>query len=140
MNGRPFISPLRVLLMTIRSTAFSPLSEQQPAEIRPSSMEVAWPITAGLGVKVLMNPAEYFYAFIKNGGLLLMVGGCDNLQASTSVLVNLHIGRIDGGVHMNLLFRYATDHSHWLGVLVGDFQPSLTRNPGARYVETITCP
>ncbi|GBM25644.1 hypothetical protein AVEN_82760-1 [Araneus ventricosus] len=48
-----FISPLRVPLMTTRPTAFSPLSEQQPAEIRPTSIEVAWPITAGLGVRVL---------------------------------------------------------------------------------------
>ncbi|GBO11904.1 Retrovirus-related Pol polyprotein from transposon 297 [Araneus ventricosus] len=54
MNGRPFISPLRVPLMTTRPTAFSPLSEQQPAEIRPTSIEVAWPVTAGLGVRVLI--------------------------------------------------------------------------------------
>ncbi|GBN22074.1 hypothetical protein AVEN_170094-1 [Araneus ventricosus] len=53
MNGRPFISPLRVPLMTTRPTAFSRLSEQQPAEIRPTSIEVAWSVTAGLGVKVL---------------------------------------------------------------------------------------
>ncbi|GBM56253.1 hypothetical protein AVEN_101535-1 [Araneus ventricosus] len=39
--------------MTTRPTAFSPLSEQQPAEIRPTSTEVAWPVTAGLGVRVL---------------------------------------------------------------------------------------
>ncbi|GBO02191.1 hypothetical protein AVEN_132473-1 [Araneus ventricosus] len=39
--------------MTTCPTAFSPLSEQQPAEIRPTSIEVAWPITAGLGVRVL---------------------------------------------------------------------------------------
>ncbi|GBM65522.1 hypothetical protein AVEN_214867-1 [Araneus ventricosus] len=48
MNGRPFI-PLK----TTRPTAFSPLSEQQPAEIRPTTIEVAWPVTAGLGVGVL---------------------------------------------------------------------------------------
>ncbi|GBL54494.1 Transposable element Tcb1 transposase [Araneus ventricosus] len=53
MNGRPFISPLRFRLMTTRPAAFSPLSEQQPAEIRPTSIEVAWPVTAGLGVRVL---------------------------------------------------------------------------------------
>ncbi|GBN85129.1 hypothetical protein AVEN_27673-1 [Araneus ventricosus] len=53
MNGRPFISPLRAPLMITRPT-ISPLSEQQPAEIRPTSIEVAWPVTAGLGVKVLM--------------------------------------------------------------------------------------
>ncbi|GBM91643.1 hypothetical protein AVEN_107750-1 [Araneus ventricosus] len=30
-----------------------PLSEQQPAEIRPISIKVAWPVMAGLGVRVL---------------------------------------------------------------------------------------
>ncbi|GBM02523.1 hypothetical protein AVEN_178463-1 [Araneus ventricosus] len=57
MNGRPFIliSPLRVPLTTTRPTAFSPLSEQQPAEIRPTSIEVAWPVTAGLEVRVLKS-------------------------------------------------------------------------------------
>ncbi|GBM92790.1 hypothetical protein AVEN_131397-1 [Araneus ventricosus] len=53
VNGRAFISPLRVPLMTPRPTAFSSLSEQQPAEIRPSSIEVARPVTAGLGVRAL---------------------------------------------------------------------------------------
>ncbi|GBN57926.1 hypothetical protein AVEN_250380-1 [Araneus ventricosus] len=55
MNGRlsSLISPLRVPLMTTRPTAFSLLSEQQPAEIRPTSIEVAWPVTGGLGVRVL---------------------------------------------------------------------------------------
>ncbi|GBN21428.1 hypothetical protein AVEN_76304-1 [Araneus ventricosus] len=47
------ISPLNVPLMTTRPTAFAPLSEQQPAEIRPTSIEVAWPVAASLGVKVL---------------------------------------------------------------------------------------
>ncbi|GBL83281.1 hypothetical protein AVEN_36704-1 [Araneus ventricosus] len=47
------ISPLRVPLITTRPTAFSPLSEQQPAETRPTSIEVAWTVTAGLGVRVL---------------------------------------------------------------------------------------
>ncbi|GBM64043.1 hypothetical protein AVEN_132849-1 [Araneus ventricosus] len=61
MNDRPFIAyiayrfPVRVPLLTTRPTAFSPLSEQQPAEIRPTSVEVTWPVTAGLGVKVLSN-------------------------------------------------------------------------------------
>ncbi|GBM05978.1 hypothetical protein AVEN_80568-1 [Araneus ventricosus] len=55
-NDRPLISPLRVPLMTTRPTAFfSPLSEQQPAEIRPTSIEVAWPVTVGLGVRVLIK-------------------------------------------------------------------------------------
>ncbi|GBN54562.1 hypothetical protein AVEN_2867-1 [Araneus ventricosus] len=53
MNCRPFISPLWVPLMTTRPTVFSPLSQQQPAEIRPTSIEVAWPVTAGLGVRVI---------------------------------------------------------------------------------------
>ncbi|GBM85595.1 hypothetical protein AVEN_38367-1 [Araneus ventricosus] len=48
------LSSLRVPLMTIHSSAFS-LSEQQPAEIRPSSIEVAWPVTAGLGVRGLRS-------------------------------------------------------------------------------------
>ncbi|GBM33893.1 hypothetical protein AVEN_5934-1 [Araneus ventricosus] len=52
-NGRPFISPLRVSLMTTRPTVFSPISEQQLAEIRPTSVEVPWPVTAALGVRVL---------------------------------------------------------------------------------------
>ncbi|GBM51407.1 hypothetical protein AVEN_203752-1 [Araneus ventricosus] len=47
------ISPLRVPLITTRPTAFSPFSQQQPAEIRPTSIEVAWPFTGGLGVRVL---------------------------------------------------------------------------------------
>ncbi|GBL93460.1 hypothetical protein AVEN_59664-1 [Araneus ventricosus] len=55
MNDRPFISLRRVPLMTTRSTAFSPLSKQQPAEICPTSIEIAWPVTAGLGVRVLIS-------------------------------------------------------------------------------------
>ncbi|GBN13484.1 hypothetical protein AVEN_208212-1 [Araneus ventricosus] len=51
----PIISPLRAPLMTTCPTAFSPLSEQQPAEIRPTSIEVAWPVVAGLGVRVLRH-------------------------------------------------------------------------------------
>ncbi|GBM30636.1 hypothetical protein AVEN_18325-1 [Araneus ventricosus] len=48
------ISPLWVHLMTTRPTAFSPpLSQQQPPEIRLTSIEVEWPVTAGLGVRVL---------------------------------------------------------------------------------------
>ncbi|GBM68391.1 hypothetical protein AVEN_210463-1 [Araneus ventricosus] len=49
------ISKLRFPLKTTCLTAFSPLSEQQPSEIRPTSIEVAWPVTAGLGVKVLKS-------------------------------------------------------------------------------------
>ncbi|GBN19410.1 hypothetical protein AVEN_138153-1 [Araneus ventricosus] len=47
------ISLLRVPSMSTLPTAFSPLSEQQPAEIRPTNIEVAWPVTADLGVRVL---------------------------------------------------------------------------------------
>ncbi|GBL89381.1 hypothetical protein AVEN_225896-1 [Araneus ventricosus] len=56
MNGRPFIShlsPKGPFIMTTHPTAFSPLSEQEPAEIRPTSIDVAWPVTADLGVRVL---------------------------------------------------------------------------------------
>ncbi|GBM24423.1 hypothetical protein AVEN_76153-1 [Araneus ventricosus] len=63
MDGRPFISPLRVPLMTTLPTAFSPLLEQQPTEICPTSIEVAWPVTAGLGVRVL-NPLTPSVLFI----------------------------------------------------------------------------
>ncbi|GBM98565.1 hypothetical protein AVEN_15275-1 [Araneus ventricosus] len=58
MNGKPFISPLRFPLMTTRSTAFSLLSEQQQAEIRPTSIELAWSVTGGLGVRVLKLKIE----------------------------------------------------------------------------------
>ncbi|GBN37494.1 hypothetical protein AVEN_103720-1 [Araneus ventricosus] len=54
MNARSFISPLTVPLMTTRPTAFCPLSEQHSAETRPASMEVAWTVTAGLRVRVLI--------------------------------------------------------------------------------------
>ncbi|GBM55253.1 hypothetical protein AVEN_168395-1 [Araneus ventricosus] len=59
INGRPssLISPLRVPLMTTRPTAFSPLSEQQPAEIRPTTVEIVWPVKGGLVVRVLMTSA-----------------------------------------------------------------------------------
>ncbi|GBM62746.1 hypothetical protein AVEN_63320-1 [Araneus ventricosus] len=53
MNDRPFISPLRVPLMTTRPTVFSPLSDQQPAETSPTSIEVTWPVTAVLRVREL---------------------------------------------------------------------------------------
>ncbi|GBO23396.1 hypothetical protein AVEN_236063-1 [Araneus ventricosus] len=42
--------------MTTRPTAFSRLSEQQPAEIRLTSIEVACPVKAGLGVRVPISP------------------------------------------------------------------------------------
>ncbi|GBM39627.1 hypothetical protein AVEN_10830-1 [Araneus ventricosus] len=65
MNGRPFISPLRVPLMSTGPTAFSPLSEQQTAEIRPNSIEVAWPVTGGLEVRVLKEYAATSFWKIK---------------------------------------------------------------------------
>ncbi|GBM49142.1 hypothetical protein AVEN_41008-1, partial [Araneus ventricosus] len=42
-----------------------PLLEQQPAEIRPTSIEVAWPVTAGLGVRVLNIPRVSFCHFMR---------------------------------------------------------------------------
>ncbi|GBM98663.1 hypothetical protein AVEN_214675-1 [Araneus ventricosus] len=60
MNGRPFISPLRDPFMTTFRTAFPSLSEQQPTEIRPISIEVAWSVTAGLGVRVITSNAYVF--------------------------------------------------------------------------------
>ncbi|GBL92820.1 hypothetical protein AVEN_17362-1 [Araneus ventricosus] len=42
--------------MTTHPTAFSPIAEHQPAEIRPTIMEVAWSVTAGLGVSMLNEP------------------------------------------------------------------------------------
>ncbi|GBM44409.1 hypothetical protein AVEN_128270-1 [Araneus ventricosus] len=44
---------LSSLISSHSPNCFLPLSEQQPAEIRPTSIEVAWPLTAGLGVRVL---------------------------------------------------------------------------------------
>ncbi|GBM32765.1 hypothetical protein AVEN_83734-1 [Araneus ventricosus] len=56
VNGRPFISYLYLKgpLMTTPPTAFLPHSEQQPAEIRPNSIDVVWPVTTGLGVRGLL--------------------------------------------------------------------------------------
>ncbi|GBL94637.1 hypothetical protein AVEN_83959-1 [Araneus ventricosus] len=45
--------PEGVPKMTTCPTAFPPHSELQPAEMRPTSVEVAWPLTAGLGVREL---------------------------------------------------------------------------------------
>ncbi|GBN08809.1 hypothetical protein AVEN_261075-1 [Araneus ventricosus] len=56
MNGRPFISYLFLKgpFNDDSPKCLSPLSEQQPAEIRrKSGIEVAWPVQAGLGVRVL---------------------------------------------------------------------------------------
>ncbi|GBO42672.1 hypothetical protein AVEN_209800-1 [Araneus ventricosus] len=39
--------------MTTRPIACSSLSVQQPAKTRPNIIEVVWPVTAGLGVRVL---------------------------------------------------------------------------------------
>ncbi|GBM71403.1 hypothetical protein AVEN_177011-1 [Araneus ventricosus] len=41
--------------MTTRATAFFLLSEKQPADIRPTSIQVAWPVTAGLSVRGLRH-------------------------------------------------------------------------------------
>ncbi|GBM36115.1 hypothetical protein AVEN_179111-1 [Araneus ventricosus] len=55
MNGIPFISylSLNCPFNDHSPNCLSPLTEQQPAEIRPTSIEVAWPVTAGLVVRVL---------------------------------------------------------------------------------------
>ncbi|GBM64412.1 hypothetical protein AVEN_52535-1 [Araneus ventricosus] len=68
MNGGPFISHLspKGPFNATRPTAFSPLSEQQPAKIRPISIEVAWPVTAGLGVKVLIKQMAPIVCKVKN--------------------------------------------------------------------------
>ncbi|GBN43308.1 hypothetical protein AVEN_89928-1 [Araneus ventricosus] len=54
-NGRPFISYLypKGSLNDHSPNCLLPHSEQQPAEIRPISIEVVWPVTAGLGVRGL---------------------------------------------------------------------------------------
>ncbi|GBM63388.1 hypothetical protein AVEN_33340-1, partial [Araneus ventricosus] len=40
-------------LMSTLPTAFSPFSEQQPAQLCPTSIEVAWLVTAGFGAREL---------------------------------------------------------------------------------------
>ncbi|GBM41304.1 hypothetical protein AVEN_202895-1 [Araneus ventricosus] len=54
MNGRPVISYLYLKgpFNDHSPNCLLPLSEQQPAEIHPTSIEVAWPATSGLGVSV----------------------------------------------------------------------------------------
>ncbi|GBL81548.1 hypothetical protein AVEN_266584-1 [Araneus ventricosus] len=55
MNGHPFISQLspKGLFNDHSPNCLLPLSEQQPVEICPTSIEAVWPVTAGLGVRVL---------------------------------------------------------------------------------------
>ncbi|GBO37392.1 hypothetical protein AVEN_181921-1 [Araneus ventricosus] len=55
MTGRPFISYLSLKgpFNDYSPNCLLPLSEQQPAEIRPTSLEGAWPVMASLGVRVL---------------------------------------------------------------------------------------
>ncbi|GBN77480.1 hypothetical protein AVEN_55359-1 [Araneus ventricosus] len=54
-NVRPFISYLspKGPFNDHSPNCLLPLSEKQPAQIRPSSIEVAWAVTAGLGERVL---------------------------------------------------------------------------------------
>ncbi|GBO21066.1 hypothetical protein AVEN_274040-1 [Araneus ventricosus] len=55
MNGRPSIShlsPKGPFNDHLPNCLLSPF-ERATAEIRPTSIRVAWPVTAGLGVKVL---------------------------------------------------------------------------------------
>ncbi|GBN60241.1 hypothetical protein AVEN_159998-1, partial [Araneus ventricosus] len=42
-------------LVTTHPTSFTPNSEEQPAEIRSTSIEVVWQVTFGLGVRGLRN-------------------------------------------------------------------------------------
>ncbi|GBN62665.1 hypothetical protein AVEN_138367-1 [Araneus ventricosus] len=55
INGRPFISHLspKGPFKGNSPNCLLLISEQQQVEIRPFSIEVAWPITAGLVVRVL---------------------------------------------------------------------------------------
>ncbi|GBN52725.1 hypothetical protein AVEN_109114-1 [Araneus ventricosus] len=60
-NGRPFsfyLSP-KGAFNDHSPNCLLPLSEQQTTEIRPTSIEVAWSVTAGLGGKVLTRNAIY---------------------------------------------------------------------------------
>ncbi|GBO07693.1 hypothetical protein AVEN_225507-1 [Araneus ventricosus] len=61
INGRPFISYLspKGPFNDHSPNCLLPLSEQQPAEIRPTSIEVAWPVTGGLRVRVLILKHSY---------------------------------------------------------------------------------
>ncbi|GBO01002.1 hypothetical protein AVEN_259169-1 [Araneus ventricosus] len=81
MNGRPFISYLspKGPLMTTCTTVFSPLSEQQPAEIHPTSIEITWPVTAVLGVRVLKEGGIPFFIMLTSspcflGKVSLLIG------------------------------------------------------------------
>ncbi|GBM33211.1 hypothetical protein AVEN_28204-1 [Araneus ventricosus] len=65
VNGRPFIShlsPKGPFNDHSPNCLLPPFSEQQPAEIRPTSIKVARSVTAGLGVRVLRetNDGEHF--------------------------------------------------------------------------------
>ncbi|GBL87287.1 hypothetical protein AVEN_270548-1 [Araneus ventricosus] len=64
MIGRPFISYLspKGPFNDHSPNCLSPLSEQQPAEIRPTSVEVARPVTGGLGVRVLIQSKTYVHS------------------------------------------------------------------------------
>ncbi|GBM58746.1 hypothetical protein AVEN_110546-1 [Araneus ventricosus] len=48
-------SALEGPLITTPPTAFCPHSERQQAEIRPTSIEVVWPVMAGIGVRGLSS-------------------------------------------------------------------------------------
>ncbi|GBM22074.1 hypothetical protein AVEN_137382-1 [Araneus ventricosus] len=61
MNGRPFISHLspKGPFNDNSPNCLLPLSKQQPAEIRLNSTEVASPVTAGSGVRVLSSFSKF---------------------------------------------------------------------------------
>ncbi|GBM72484.1 hypothetical protein AVEN_106621-1 [Araneus ventricosus] len=68
-----------------RPTVFS-LSEQQPAEIRPTGIEVAWPVTASLGVRVLKENISSgrlnFYKEVKKSFNLTLKGLCEEFRGN----------------------------------------------------------
>ncbi|GBM75709.1 hypothetical protein AVEN_36104-1 [Araneus ventricosus] len=62
VNRMPFISYLypKGSLNDHSLNCLLPHSEQQPAEIRPTNIEVVLPVTAGLGVRGLMVIKELY--------------------------------------------------------------------------------
>ncbi|GBN84710.1 hypothetical protein AVEN_60902-1 [Araneus ventricosus] len=80
MNSRPFISRLspKGLFNDHSPNCLIPAFEQQPAEIRPTSIEVAWPVTAGLGVRVSIHIVTEMHTFdsgVRHGNKILPLNG-----------------------------------------------------------------
>ncbi|GBM52108.1 hypothetical protein AVEN_29795-1 [Araneus ventricosus] len=61
MNGRHFLSYLypKGSLNDHSSNCLLPAFGIVPAEIHPTSIDVAWPVTGGLGVKVLNSSLKF---------------------------------------------------------------------------------